>query len=286
MHKLVLWFFENLNNIGQTLSLICSFFIMTTLFYWLEILTNSQWNWLNIIKPVLDVILEFSNSIFPFSITAFGTVFDGKFITAIIFLMLLMLIIRLTIEGINNLKYLYDDIHYAHKKNVEKIFNKQMTNKVISSEIKISKYAVLINTKIKNKFNHEEIKIKVDINEENNKLNEFLFQKTGVKCETLNDGFLYNFDNFNQIDDVLDVLFKLLNSSSKIDYAICIQSGDNETNLYKLADLKYYNKIIFCADTLLRYKCNKSHRYGTQNVGIFQQSDGNTIEVHEFHKIL
>ena len=80
MHKLVLWFFENLNNIGQTLSLICSFFIMTTLFYWLEILTKSQWNWLNLIKPVLDVILDFSNSIFPFSITAFGTVFDAKFI--------------------------------------------------------------------------------------------------------------------------------------------------------------------------------------------------------------
>ncbi len=286
MHKLVLWFFENLNNIGQTLSLICSFFIMTTLFYWLEILTKSQWNWLNLIKPVLDVILDFSNSIFPFSITAFGTVFDAKFITAIVVLMCLMLIIRFSVEGINNLKYMYDDMHNVHKKNIEKNFNKQMTNKVVSSEIKISKYKVLISTKIKNKFDHEEIRIKVDINEENNKLNNFLFQKTGIKYEILNNGFLYNFDNFNQIDDILDILFKLLDSSSKIDYAICIQSGDNETNLNKLAELKYYNKIIFCADTLLRYKCNKSHRYGTQNIGIFQQSDGNTIEVHEFHKIL
>lgn len=286
MHKLILWFFENLNNVGQTLSLICSFFIITTLFYWLEVLTNSQWNWLNLLKPVLDVILDFSNSIFPFSITAFGTVFDGKFITAIIFLMCLMLIFRYIIEGLNNLKYLYDDMHNSHKKNAEKIFNKQMANKVVSSEIKISKYMVLINTKIKRKFDHEEIRIKVDINEENNKLNEFLFQKTGIKYETVNNGFLYNFDNFNKIDDVLDILFKLLDSSSKLDYAICIQSGDNKTNLYKLAELNYYNKIIFCADTLLRYKCNKFHRYGTQNVGIFQQSDGGTTEVHEFHKIL
>ena len=286
MHKLILWFFENLNNIGQTLSIICSFFIMTTLLYWLEILTNSQWNLLNFIKPVLDVILDFSNSIFPFSITAFGTVFDGKFITAIIVLICLIVIIRFIIKQISNLKDFYDDLHNKHKKNIENDLNKKMTNSIVYSEIKISKYMILINTKVKKKFNHEEIKIKVDINEENNKLNEFLFKETGVKYEVLDEGFLYNFDNFSQIDNILDILFKILNSSLKLDYSICIQSGDDKTNLYKLARLEYYNKIVFCADTLLRYKCNKFHRFGTQSVGIFQQSDGSTIEVYEFEKIL
>jgi exonuclease SbcC len=62
-----------------------------------------------------------------------------------------------------------------------------------------------------------------------------------------------------------------------------------ENQLKKLADLQYFGKIIFCADTLLRYKCNKSHRYGTQNVGVFQLNDINetteTIEVHEFNEI-
>ena len=84
----------------------------------------------------------------------------------------------------------------------------------------------------------------------------------------------------------MDILFKILKSSSKLDYSICIQSGINKTGLIKLAELENYNRIILSADTLLRYKCNKFHRFGTQNVGIFQQSDGSTIEVHEFHEIL
>ncbi len=284
MHKLILWIFENINNIAQTLTLICSFFIMTTLFYWLEILTNSQWNWLNLIKPVLDIILNFSNSILPFSISAFGTVFDGKFITTIIFLMCLIIVIRLFVNGLDNLKYLYDDMHNIHKKNIENNFNKQMKNKVLVSEIKISKYMVLINAQLKKKFNHEELKI--DINEHINKLNNFLYKQTGVKFEQYNDGFLYNFENFNKIDDVLDLLFKLLKSQSPLDLAICIQTEWDKTKINRLSDLKYFGKIIFCADTLLRYKCNTSHRYGTKNVGIFQQDDESTIEVHEFHEIL
>ena len=284
MHKLILCFFENINNIVQTFSIICSFFIMMIIIYWLEVLVNAQWNWLNFIKPVLDYILDFSNSLFPFSITAFGTVFDGKFITAVIVLMLIMLILRLAAEGISNLRYLYDDLHVAHKKAVEKEFNKKMTNQVIFEELKITKYMVFINTKIKKKFDHKEINI--DVNEHINKMNSFISRKTGVECEQFNGGFLYKFEDFNKIDTVLDVLFKLLKSQSPLDFSICIQTEWDIEKIYRLADLKIYGKIIMCADTLLRYKCNKFHRYGTHNTGIFQTSDNITIEVHEFNEII
>ena len=62
MHKFILWFFRNLDNIGQTLRLTVLFFIITTVLYWLENIINVHWNWLNFIKPVLNVLLDFANS--------------------------------------------------------------------------------------------------------------------------------------------------------------------------------------------------------------------------------
>lgn len=283
MHKLILWFFRNLNNIGQILSLVCSFLIMTTVLYWLETILNVKWNWLNFIKPTLDIILDFANKIFPFSIDAFGTVFDIKFITAIIVLLFLMIVLRLFVEWIFNLEYHYNNLHNIHKKAVEKSFNKALTNEIINEEKKITKYMILINTKLQKKFSHKELNI--DISEQNHIMNKYIFKKTRMRYLEYNDGFLYYFDDFNKIDNVLDVMFKILDTQSLLDYSVCIQSGNDLTQLSRLADLQYYGKIIFCADTLLRYKCNKSHRYGTQNVGIFQKEFG-TMEVYEFHKIL
>lgn len=283
MHKLVKWFFKNLNNIGQTLSLICSFLIMTDILYWLENILKAQWNWLNFIKPILDVILDFSNNIFPFSFSAFGTVFDIKFVTATVVLLLLMLVFRFFIEGIGNLENMYDEVHFSHKKNVEKNFNKQLINTVITEEKKVSEYMVLIKTRLKKKYNHKEINI--NMLEQNNLMNKFISEKTNNVHEAFEDGFLYRFGDFNKIDNVIEVLFKVLNSTSPLDYLICIQAGNDTTKLSRLADLQYFGKIVFCADTLLRYKCNNFHRYGTKVVGIFQKDYG-TIEVHEFHIIL
>ena len=287
MHKLILWIFENLNNIGQTLSLICSFFVIATLLCWLEILVNAQWNWLNFIKPIVEIVTGFTESIIPFSITAFGTVFDGKYITAIIILLFLTFIFRVLIEALMNLKESYNDMHFAHKKHVERTFNKNLINKVVSKETKVSKYMILINTRLQKKFTHKECHF--DLHEQNDLMNKFIMQKTNTNFEIMDNGFLYQFEDFNNIDNILDVLFKMKKSSSPLEYSICIQVGSEKNQLKKLADLQYFGKIIFCADTLLRYKCNKSHRYGTQNVGVFQLNDINetteTIEVHEFNEI-
>ena len=283
MHKLIMWFFNNLNNIGQTVRMICSFFIMATIVYWFENIFNAQWNWLDFLKPILDTILNFANSILPFAINLGDTVLDGKFIVAMILLISLMFILNILIESIQNLQYYYDRMHDSHKKNVEQQFNKNMKNKVISEELQIVNYMVLIKTRLQKKFTNS--RDKFNIQKENNLMNRFIFKKTNKEFELYNDGFLYKFDDFNEIDKVLDALFKIMASPSPLEYSICIQSGDNIKQLDKLAKLEYFDKIIFCADTLLRYKCNKSHRYGTLNVGIFQQDEG-TIEVHEFHKIL
>ena len=282
-HKFILWCFRNLDNVGQIFSVACAFFIMTTVLYWLETILSAQWNWLNFIKPALDIILNYANSIFPFKFDAFGTTFDAKFIIALIMLIALMLILRFMVEQLENLKAIYNNAYIDHKLAKEKSLNKKLINNIKKEQNKISKYMVLINTQIKKKFSHQENK--VNINEQNKTMNNFLYEKLGVKHLAFNGGFLYCFNEFDKIDNVLDILFKILKSNTPLDYEICIQAGDNLEQLKKLSELQLYNKITMCADTVLRYKCKKSHRYGTYCIGEYQKEDG-TIEVHEFQEIL
>ena len=96
---------------------------------------------------------------------------------------------------------------------------------------------------------------------------------------------LYSFANFDKVDDVLHVLFKILESKAPLDYAMCIQVGlfnkENSYQIKTLATLECFGKIIMAADSAYRYKFNKNCRYETSSVGIFQCKTG-TIEVHEF----
>ena len=283
MHKFILWFFKNLHNVGQTFSVFCAFFTMLMTFYWVENILNTNWDWLMFFKPVLNYILDFSEKIFTFNFSAFGATYDGKFVTAIIMLLLLTVIVRAIINAIQGLKDWYMSAYLAHKMAVEKSFNRNMITRVKTEETRFSRYMVLINTKLQKKFSHAELNINVE--EENKKMNNFIFKKTNAIYSPFEGGFLYKFDDFGKVDDVLDVVFKMLKSFSRLDYAVCVQVGEDFIQLKKLSDLNEYGKIIFCADTLLRYKFNKSHRYGTQNVGVFQK-DNKTIEVHEFQEIL
>ena len=177
----------------------------------------------------------------------------------------------------------YEYAHLLHKKSVENNFNKKLKNVVIKEEKKIKSYQVFINTKIKKKFSHKELN--VDINHLNNLMNDYIHEKTGETYLSFKSGFLYTFNDFEKIDNTIDVLFKLINDNSPIEYSISLQCGDNLKQLAKVASFEIYNKIIFAADTLLRYKVNKTHRYQTLNIGIFQCGKG-SIELHEFQKIV
>ena len=130
---------------------------------------------------------------------------------------------------------------------------------------------------------HDEIKI--DIEEQNKKMCDFIFQKTALKPAIYQGSFLYSFDNFDNIDTVLDVMNKLLKSTAPLDYAICIQSDNNLEQLKKLSELNLFGKMIMAADTSYRYRFNKSHRYQMSLVGLFQNGE-TTLEVHEFQEIV
>ena len=125
----------------------------------------------------------------------------------------------------------------------------------------------------------------VNLDEQNKLMNKFISEKTAVIPMMMNGGFLYEFMDFDKIDTVLDVLFKVLHSSAPLDYAICVQSGDNMEQLTKLSTLNHFGMISMAADTAYRYRFNETHRYQTTQVGVFQNGD-RTLEVHEFKEIL
>ena len=283
MHNFVLNCFNFFKNLLQFLKIVCLFCILMLLCYWIQNLTNADWTWLGFIKPFLDGLLDIANSIYSVSFDFFGATFEFKYLSALIILVACIYLVNLLVILTNILEGTYKSAHFACKKAEEVIFNKQLKEKITHKEKQITKYSVGIQTKLKSKFSHRELNINID--EQNKLMNEFIMQKTGVKPALYNGCYLYNFTNFDKIDTVLDVLFKVIHSNAPLDYAICIQSGENLEQLEKLIGLKNFGKVTIAADTAYRYKFNAAHRYQTSQIGIFQNGD-RTLEVHEFKEIL
>lgn len=169
------------------------------------------------------------------------------------------------------------------KKTEEAVLNKSLKEQIEAEEKKISKYVVTIHTEVKAKFSHKEIN--VDLKAQNEYMNKFIMEKLEIAPIPYEGGFMYSFTDFNKIDSVLKILFKVLHSTTPLDYSICIQAGEqtpeNIRQLNKLISLKHFGKITMAADTSYRYRYNETHRYQTSQIGVFQYGD-KTLEVHEF----
>lgn len=283
MHKFVLNIFNFLRSLLHFFKILFVFSILMLLFYWVENLTHANWAWLNFIKPFLDFVLSISSKINSDSIDLLGALFEYKFGIALIIFVVLFYIMNFLRFLVNFLEEVYEKSYSLCKKTEENILNKSLQYSVEKEEKKIKKYSILIKTALKKKFSHKELNI--NIVEQNSLMNKFIIEKLSVTPKNFEDGFLYDFYDFDEIDAVLDVMFKVLNSSAPLDYAICVQIGNDVLKLKKLVDLKYYGKITMLAETSYRYRYNKTHRYKTSQVGLFQNGN-NTIEVHEFKEIL
>ncbi len=257
---------------------------MLLLFYWIEHLTNDTFNWLNFIKPFFDPLLEMCDRIYSFSFNFFGAIFELKYLSVLLLIVAVSYILKLISGIVSLIETGYLKTRDAYKNSQENAINIMLQAETTQNELKLSKYTVVINTQLKKKFLHREIK--VDMDKENKIMNDFITQKTGKVPLKYNGGFAYQFESFDKIDNVLDALFKVVNSEkAMIDCAVCIQIEDNKTQLDELIKLNHFGKITIAADTAYRYKFNSSHRYGISQVGIFQTEDG-TIEVNEFKEIL
>lgn len=283
MHNFVLKFFEGLKSFWHFLKIVCVFCIMMLLLFWIQNLTKGEWGWMAFITPFLNGLLDVANRIYSVSFEIWGAVFEFKYISAIIILIGLYYLMNLFIMLTALIEAGYKSTHFICKKTEEALLNKNLKEEVEKEELKIKNYSVTIHTTLKPQFSHPELKI--NINEQNKLMTDFISEKLGKTPMNLDGGCLYMFDDFNKIDDILKVLFKVLNSKAPLDYAICIQAGDNNTQLQKLISLKHFGKIIMAADTAYRYKFNKKHGYQTSQIGLFQY-ENRTMEVHEFKEFV
>ena len=283
MHKFIMWFFRTLRDFISIINLTGSFLIFLIAMYWIESEVGLNWTWLNFAKPFLNGILDFTQKTFIDFIPALSNIVNLKYIVSILLIIGIVVLLIYILEKTEEMKSQYEAIHIEHKLAVEKSFNKKLKNNIKKEQQQINKYMILIHTRIKKKFSHKEISLNLD--DLNKQMNDFIKTQTNIQATFYDNGFLYYFDIFDEIDNVLDIMFKLIKSDAPLEYSICIQVGDDIKKLQNLTSIENYNKITFFADTLLKYKYNKSHRYGTQSIGFYQKDEG-TFEIYEFQEIL
>lgn len=287
MHKSILKMFCALKNFIYFLKVLAIFFLMLHLIYWAQNLIGATFKWLQIFVPILSFFNGIGELISKGSIDLFGAVFEFKYGIAVLIYIGLYYFWNSIILFIENIEDKYDDVHRYIKKNEEKVCNITLHTEQEITELKINRYKIAVLTSLKKKFSHKELGYNIE--EQNKIMNDFISSKTGVSPIPFEGGFLYEFEDFNHVDSILTVFFKLLKSNTPLNYTICIEVVDGNDRvcleeLSHLISLAHVNKISTFSNCVYRYKFNRGHRFGTSQLGLFQKGN-DTLEVHEFIEI-
>jgi len=287
MNKNIVKIFGFFKSTVQFLQIITILMLMFHLILWTQNLLNAQFGWLKIFTPFLTFLLEIGAKISNGSITFFQVVFEYKYVTTIFIYIGIYYFWNLVIHIFDIIADKCDDTYRYVKKTNENNCNIQLRKYQEDEESLINEYKIFVSAQLKKKFSHPELGYNLE--EQINTMNKFLISKTCMQPIKFEDGFVYSFRNFHNIDNVLNIFFRLIKSSAPLDYVICLQVVDKDEQtcmkeLKELIDLRYINKITILSNSAYRYKFNESHRYGTSQLGLFQKGD-KTIELFEFVEI-
>lgn len=276
--------FDFLKSLLQFFKIVLVFCMLMLLLYWTKNLANFDWGWMGFISPLLDCFIGIGNMISSSSLKLFDAVFEYKYMWALVIMIALYYLVHFLHIGAEALEEAYNEGSKVVKRIEEKKFNESLQQEQANEQTAIKKYRIFVSTSVKKKFAH--LEFNVNLEEQNKLMNKFLMEKLCITPTQYEGGYLYSFSDFNSIDNVLDVFFKLLSSKAPLDYIICVQvcAGNpvvEREQLKSLIDLKFENKISMMSDTAFRYKFNKSHKYGTSQLGMFQKGN-DTVEAHEF----
>ena len=280
MHKLTLKIFDLIKNFFQFIKIALIFLILVLILYWIKDLTVSYWSWTKYFAPILIPLLDLSQIFFDGSADVFNSTIEYKYIGAVLILLILFFITNLVIQFCDKLKEFYCEGRKFVKKIEEKIYNKKLELVQNKEQNAIKNYVIYIATTDKKQKNRT---VNIDLTEQNKIMNKFLIEQTSILPEVFENGFLYKFSDFENIDKILDIFFKVLKSNAPIDYYISVHSYEKsfeteKENFKKLISLGLANKISMFSQTAYRYSFNKTQKYETVQHGIFQKNDS-TFEI-------
>lgn len=288
MHNFLISLFNLLKNIFYSIKVITVFFMMALLLYWINNTAHFEWSWFKFLSPVLDNLLHIANIVCPFSFKLLEVDFELKYVSGIVILLVIAILMNLLIMGVNAIQVFYLGTRALLRKSEEVALNKLLKSEMKRNQKRKNVFHVVINTYPKEISKYAQ-NLKIDMDEQNKILSDYLlekFKKAPIKFE---DGFMYTFENFESVDDVLMVLFKVINSKAPISYTICLQIStgnlaEDKKLLTNLVRLRLIGSIYSVSDTAYRYSYNYRKNFVTAQVGVFQEDNG-TIEVHEFKNI-
>ena len=282
MHKCILKSFDMIKSFLKFLKIVDVFVIMMLLLYWIEHLIEAKWAWLNFIRPLLDCCVVAGKEINNYKTIILGMVLEYKYIIAILILLFVYLIIHFMYLLTCKTQEVYEDGHNKIKKIQEDNLNKTLAKQQMSEQKNIKEYSVYISLfATKSKFIKSS---NINLEEQKEIMNNFMFEKTGVKHRVFDEGFIYDYDNFDKIDRVLKILFKILKTEAPLNYQICVlikEKSDNIEKMRKLISLGFINRISTLSNTAYRYTFVENSRFKTSQLGLFQKGN-DVFEAHEF----
>jgi len=284
MHKFVLKCFELLREFVQFLQIVALICIIFLILYWIQNIIGASWAWLAFVAPLLKVFVSFGENISDGSITLWNANFEFKYFIATVLMFIIFYFFKFINSIVNFCQETYCDGRRQVKKVNEMVFNKNLESGIRKTQQKVNRYQIYVTTKL-NENNVNKSEATTILLEENKKMNKFLIEKTGIVPAVVRNGFIYSFNDFDQIDTILEIFFKVIQVREHLDYYTCVYLTDNSTNsptnLEKLSDLNFKNKIITLSDVILRYKYNEKSKYDVSITGVFQKGN-ESYEVYQF----
>ena len=264
MDKLILKLFTLTRNCLEFVKILNIFSIMLLILYWIQNLTGKPWSWFGIFTPFFDFFLDISANFTSLTIPIWGANFELKYVVALILFLLIYGLFTLLCAGLSIIEELYTNT----KKIVEKFelahYSKSLLKQEDLEQQKIKNYMLYIEGVQRQKKEYS--LNNTNIETLNKELLKFLINKIGSCPEKLNNGYLFRFLPIAQIDNVLDVLFKLPESEAPMNYIMCIQVIDSKPEkameeIMNIISLKLLNKVIALTNTTCRYQYNASQKY-------------------------
>lgn len=284
MHKAVLKFFSFLKSCTEFFKILIMFCIMLFILYWIQNLVGSSWGWLAFSESFFDFLVRIGQYINSGKTILLNATFEYKYLIALAIIITFYALAHFIYICLEKLQDLYERGRILIKKIEENNFNNSLEKQNTEEQQKLKRYQIYVKTQLKPKYAHREHNINME--EQNQIMLKFLIEKTGTYPQNYQNGFLFTFDRFGEIDRIIEIFSKLLQSTAPIDYFICVQvlgigTKKEIEQINTLIELKILNKIVMMADTAYRYSFNDICKYQTSQVGLFQKNK-NTFEVHEF----